>query len=48
LRYVGVLSADGQEVEGTWTIRPEGSGGFLMIRQEPVREPVAEKAAAKA
>ena len=48
VRYAGVMSADGLEVEGTWTIRGGFNGGFLMIRSEPVREPVAEEAGAKA
>ena len=48
VRYAGVMSSDGQEVEGTWTIRGGFSGGFLMIRSEPVRAPAAEKVGAKA
>lgn len=30
--YLGELSADGQEVEGTWTVRNAWSGRFLMVR----------------
>lgn len=30
--YEGVLSADGDEIEGTWTVPGNWSGKFLMIR----------------
>lgn len=30
--YAGVVSADATEIEGTWTIRGNWSGKFLMIR----------------
>lgn len=30
--YLGDLSADGQEIEGTWTVRDAWSGRFLMVR----------------
>jgi hypothetical protein len=30
--YVGVVNADATEIEGTWTIRGDWSGKFLMIR----------------
>lgn len=35
--YAGVLSADGSEVEGTWTLPGEFSGKFLMIRSQGAR-----------
>jgi hypothetical protein len=30
--YVGLVNADATEIEGTWTIRGNWSGKFLMIR----------------
>jgi len=42
--YVGLVNADATEIEGTWTIRGDWSGKFLMIRSgrqlaaEEVRE----------
>lgn len=32
IRYEGVLSADGCEIAGVWTIRASWSGKFLMVR----------------
>lgn len=48
IAYEGVLSGDGTEVEGTWSIRSAGalSGRFLMSR--PRRNSSAEEATRKA
>ncbi len=42
--YEGVLSADGHEIEGTWTVPGNWSGKFLMIRP---RRPAAKAEARK-
>jgi hypothetical protein len=33
VEYAGLLSADGNEIAGSWTIYGEWSGTFLMVRQ---------------
>lgn len=33
VQYAGEISADGQEIEGRWTIHGNSIGRFLMIRQ---------------
>lgn len=47
IAYDGHLSADGTEISGRWTIRAAGgwnlSGTFLMIRQAPRAEEIAEE-----
>jgi hypothetical protein len=39
--YEGILSADGTEIEGRWTVPGNWSGKFLMIRSSPKAEAVA-------
>ena len=39
--YEGVLSADGTEIEGRWTVPGNWSGKFLMIRSAGKAEAVA-------
>lgn len=46
--YAGVLSADGDEIEGTWTIPGVWSGRFLMIRSTAWDEAAARKTFATA
>jgi hypothetical protein len=38
VRYEGSISADGQEIEGRWTVQSHWSGTFLMIRAAGVGE----------
>jgi hypothetical protein len=45
--YEGVIAADGNEIEGRWTIPGQGSGGFLMVRQAGASLPVEARAAVK-
>ena len=33
VQYIGEVSADGQEIEGRWTIHGNSAGRFLMVRQ---------------
>jgi len=33
VQYIGQVSADGQEIEGRWTIHGNSTGRFLMVRQ---------------
>ena len=33
VQYAGEISADGQEIEGRWSIHGNSSGRFLMLRQ---------------
>ena len=33
VQYAGEVSADGQEIEGSWTIHGNSTGRFMMIRQ---------------
>ena len=33
VQYAGEVSADGQEIEGSWTIHGNSAGRFLMLRQ---------------
>jgi len=33
VQYAGEISADGQEIEGRWTIHGNSTGRFLMLRQ---------------
>jgi hypothetical protein len=33
VQYTGEVSADGQEIEGRWTIHGNSAGRFLMVRQ---------------
>ena len=40
VRYEGVVSADGQEIEGRWTVPGNWSGTFLMIRGAGVADEV--------
>jgi hypothetical protein len=42
--YVGTLSADGTEIEGTWLIPGSWSGRFLMIRGQGASEAVVREA----
>jgi hypothetical protein len=42
--YKGVLSADGLQIEGEWTIPGSWSGRFLMIRSPRVAEAAEEQA----
>lgn len=44
VNYDGTLSADGTEIEGTWSIRNEWSGTFLMIRGSHASETVIREA----
>lgn len=48
VRYEGVLSPDGSEIEGRWTISAGWSGKFLMIRPLGREQTVEEKAVAEA
>lgn len=45
--YDGILSTDRTEIEGRWTIGPEASGRFLMIRSSGASETVVRKAFAR-
>jgi hypothetical protein len=48
VRYEGVLSPDGTEIEGRWTIPGEWSGRFLMIRTSGREQAVEKKQTEKA
>jgi hypothetical protein len=43
ISYEGTLSADGQEIEGTWVIPGDWSGRFLMIRNAGATEKVVRE-----
>jgi hypothetical protein len=45
VRYDGVLSPDGTEIEGRWTIPGVWAGAFLMIRSAGREEAVEKKEA---
>lgn len=47
VRYVGVVSEDGTEIEGRWTVPGSWSGAFLMIRARGIAAPVSEEVGAK-
>jgi hypothetical protein len=46
--YEGLLSSDGTEIEGTWTIPGEDTGRFMMIRGGGKKEGAALEMAAAA
>ncbi|MGD0192923.1 MAG: hypothetical protein ABSD74_19470 [Rhizomicrobium sp.] len=48
IRYDGTVSDDATEIEGLWTIRPDWSGRFLLVRGTPDAEAVARKKFARA
>ena len=48
VRYEGILSADGDEIEGYWYIPGVWDGKFLMIRSARYEEAAARKAFARA
>ncbi len=37
VEYEGILSGDGTEIEGRWTIPGNCSGTFLMIRSSQIK-----------
>jgi hypothetical protein len=43
VQYEGILSADGTEIEGTWSIQNTWSGTFIMIRGSHANESVVRK-----
>lgn len=43
VRYEGTLDAEGNEIEGRWTVPGIWSGAFLMIRHGGAREIVEEE-----
>jgi hypothetical protein len=46
--YQGVLSADGTEISGDWTIPGDWSGRFVMIRSGEAAVKRAQKVAERA
>jgi len=45
VHYSGILSGDGTEISGTWTIPGSWSGTFLMVRAKPKAIAVERKVA---
>lgn len=43
MRYEGTLAAEGDEIAGSWLIRADWSGRFLMIRGSREAETAARK-----
>lgn len=41
--YSGLVSSDGDEIEGHWTIGSQATGRFLMMRNRGVSEQVVRK-----